>query len=184
VVTQTKASILARRPNGRGWETYRGCLKSVGRWRTLVAGSYDGYGGVAPGQAALGGRYAAVAVFVGDHYSTGTVSLELVNLRTGHHREPLHAGHTDGDLGPHHYAVTALAVSRFGTLGWVAQEYGSNTAAPDLPGPHATVVGHDASGTRVLDSGGADAITAVRFRGATLTWAHDGAAREATLGTK
>jgi hypothetical protein len=183
VVTRTNAAVVVRRPN-RHWEsTYRGCLKGVGRWRTLFAGHFDGNGGEAGTHAALGGRYAAVSFFSGDHYNTGTHSIRVVNLRTGHARPDLAVGHTDGDLGPHDYAVTGLAVSRYGTLGWVAQENASSPY-PDTAAPRSTIAGHDSTGTRLLDSGGYDSIASPAFRGATLHWTRDGEPREAPLGTK
>jgi hypothetical protein len=183
VVTKTKAAIVVRHPNRHNESTYRGCLKSVGRWRTLLAGHFDGYGGEAADKAALGGRYAAVSVFSGDHYNTGTYSIRVVNLRTGHARRNLAVGHTDGDFGPHDYAVTALAVSRYGTLGWVAQENASSPyAAPAAP--RSSITGHDSNGSRLLDSGDYDSIGAPEFRGATLHWTYDGEQREARLGRK
>jgi hypothetical protein len=183
VVARTSGAVIAARPNHSDESTYRGCLKSVGRWRTLFAGHFDGYGGEDPGQAALGGRYAAVSVFSGDHYNTGSFSIRVVNLRTGHARSPLAVGHTDGDLGPHQYAVTALAVSRYATLGWVAQE-SSDDPFVEPSSPRSTISGHDSGGTRVLDSGGHDSIAAPRFAGATLHWTHDGEPSQARLGTK
>jgi hypothetical protein len=183
VVTATKSAVIAQRPNRHGWSTYRGCLRSVGRWRTLFAGHFDGYGGAVPEKAALGGRYAAVSIFRGDHYNTGDVGIRVVNLRTGYRRAVLWVGHADGDLGGRQYYLTALAISRYATLGWVAQER-SDDATPDPPSPISSAVAHDADGTRALDSGGYDSIAAPLFRGATLQWTHDGDPRESRLGTK
>jgi hypothetical protein len=121
-------------------------------------------------------------VFSGDHYNAGTDGIRVVNLRTGHGRPMLWVGHSDGDLGGAEYAITAIAISRYATLGWVAQEYSQNDPTQDPPS--SSMVAHDASGTRVLDSGGWDSITEPRFRGATLQWWHDGTPRKATLAAK
>jgi hypothetical protein len=183
VVARTKTAVITKRPNSHGSDTYRGCLRSVGRWRTLFAGSFDVYSANEPVLGALGGRYAAVSIFRGNHDNSGYVGIRVVNLRTGHRRATLWVGHNDGDFGGRQYAMTAIAISRYATLGWVAQEY-SHDPMPDPPTPRSSMVAHDANGTRVLDSGGWDSVTEPRFRGAALNWSHDGEPRQATLGTK
>jgi hypothetical protein len=178
VVTATKSAVIARRPNGHLQSTYRGCLKSAGRWRTLVVGRYDGSGGDIPGQAALGGRYAAVAVFSGSHYGSGSTWVQIVNLRTGGRRQALVVHVNDGSV-PTEYGLLALAVSRYATLGWIAADY----AVPNPPsGYRETVNAHDAAGTRVLDTAEDVNLGALKFRGPTLHWTHGGEPREASLG--
>src|SRR4051812_11677759 len=105
VVTATKSAVIAQRPNGHHQSTYRGCLKSAGRWRTLLVGDYDGYGGTEPEIPAIGGRYAGVLAFEGEHYGSGTYWVDLVNLRTGHHRGRLAIGTADGMSGPHQLGI-------------------------------------------------------------------------------
>jgi hypothetical protein len=178
VVVKTSGAVIERRGDGN---TYRGCLKRVDRWRVLHVDQFDGYSGSKVGKAALGGRYAAVSVFTGDHYNAGDTTVEIVNLRTGHRRAALLAGHSDGDLGGAQSAVSELAVSGHGTLGWIAQQYeiGTGDAAPA-----ATVFAHDAGGTRVLDTADFEGMKRLRFSGTTLHWTHDGNPRSAAVGDR
>jgi hypothetical protein len=181
VAVETRQAVIARRPNNRSSETYRGCVKSTDRWRVLHVGEFDGYSGSGVAAAALGGRYGAVAVFRGDHYNAGTTYVELVNLRTGHRRSPLVAGHADGDIGGSHFGISELAVSSHATLGWIAQE---DHTGVDSAEPKSSVAAHDAAGTRVLDTASFEGLKKIRFRGTTLHWRHDGQPRSAAVGDR
>jgi hypothetical protein len=178
----TRTSVIVHRPNRYDGDTYRGCLKSVGRWRTLLVSEYDGYGGVMPEIPAAAGRYAGVLVFEGEHYGSGRYWIDIVNLHTGRHRGELVLGNSQGMSGPRQLAITSLVISPYATIGWIALEYWDYTATPN---PSWTLLAHDASGTRPLDSGESDkSLADLRFRRATLHWTHDGAPRASTLGTK
>src|SRR3954469_6544516 len=100
VLKETAGAVAAWRPNSRDTEfrglTYRACLKSVGRWRTLHHGVWDGHSGHNPERVALGGRYAAVSIVTDDGSGAYTSTIDVVNLRTGHHRGAFYAGRNDG----------------------------------------------------------------------------------------
>jgi hypothetical protein len=180
LVTATKSAVIERRVR-HGASTYRGCLRRVGRWRTLVNARDDDLSGDLPLKAALGGRYAAVAVFSGDFRGeTGATWVRIVNLRTGHRRSRLTIDVNDG-LGPHRFDLQELALSRYATLAWIADGY-----VVDNPptGYRETVRGHDASGTRVLDAGENVDMSSLGFRDRAVRWSHDGDPRQAQLGTK
>src|SRR2546423_5470329 len=70
VLKETRTAVAASRLNSKGSEpfrgvTYRACLKSVGRWRTLDAGTWNGDSGHNPTYVALAGRYAAAGIHPG-----------------------------------------------------------------------------------------------------------------------
>ena len=183
VLKETRAAVAAWRPNSEGAEpfsgvTYRACLKSVGRWRTLDAGTWDGHSGHNPAYVALGGRYAAVSIDTGDSKAYA-ITVEVVNLRTDHHRAPLYITRNDVD-GQHLSYLAKLRVSRYATLSWVLVEDkdpGSKPARWHL-------TGHNADGTRVLQNGAPHTFHQIRFRGTRLEWVHHGRAFSADLGRR
>src|SRR3954451_17204423 len=78
VAMNTRTAVIVKRPNQYDGDTYRGCLKGLGRWRTLLVGEYDGYGGVMPEIPAAAGRYAGVLAFEGEHYGSGRYWIDIV----------------------------------------------------------------------------------------------------------
>jgi hypothetical protein len=184
VAVHTRTAVIAHRPNADGGDTYRGCLKGVGRWRTLLVEEDSGYGGVLAEIPAVGGRYAGVLAFEGEHYGSGTYWIDLVNLHTGRHRGEFVLGTADGMSGPHQIGITSLVLSSNATIGWIAADYWSDTPEASASSSW-SVRGHDASGTRTLDSGESHwTLANLRFSGPTLQWTHDGELRESRLGAK
>jgi len=178
VLKETRAAVAASRPNSKGSEafsgvTYRACLKSVGRWRTLHRGTWDGQSGHNPVYVALAGRYAAVSVGTGD--SNGyDITVEVVNLRTGHHRSVLFVTHNDIAMSNLSY-LAKLRVSSFATLSWIVVESGPS-------GSRWHLMGHNARGTRLLQNGAPHTFHQIRFRGTRLEWLHHGEPFSADLG--
>jgi hypothetical protein len=183
ILKQTQAAVAAWRPNSEGAEpfsglTYRACLKSVGRWRTLHRGTWDGHSGHNPAYVALAGRYAAVSIDTGD--SDGyDITVEVVNLRTGHHRSPLFVTHDDLARSNLSY-LAKLRVSRYATLAWV--HITSDPTYPERSRWQLTV--HNAHGTRVLQNGAAHTFHRIRFRGSRLEWLHHRQPFSADLGRR
>jgi hypothetical protein len=182
LLVKTSHSVIERRMHNRGrlrgW-TFRGCLESVDRWRTLGVGQVtrDRHGHDLS-HGALGGRFAAFDVDTYHGRGPITRRIKVVNLRTGHRHAPFLAGRTGGDNGPR-YALHFLRVSRYATVAWLGDQFGSQT---DPPQWHITA--HDAAGTRVLESGKPHSFSKIRFRGSRLEWRHLDRRRSVDLGRR
>src|SRR3954464_4139422 len=130
LLTKTSHSVIERRIDNRGrlqgW-TFRGCLESVDRWRTLGVGQVtrDRHGHDLS-HAALGGRFAAFDVDTYHGRGPITRTIRVVTLRTGHRHAPFLAGRSESDSGPR-YAIHFLRVSRYATVAWLGDEFGSQT---------------------------------------------------------
>jgi hypothetical protein len=126
------------------------------------------------GPAAIAGEVAAYgASECGIDTGRGTLIVRRMDTGKTLHMQPAVTGRV-GVEG--HTFVDSVVVKPDGSAAWIG-------AARAIGPPHAATEVHDvsATGSRLLDSGGAIASRSLRLRGSRLSWRHGRVVRTATL---
>jgi hypothetical protein len=164
------------------YETWLLCLQADGRERAMLATLSENGGGDAPTDFVTAGHYVAFVLHSYDHYNDNSYDVEAIDVASN--RIVYDVGAVRFARYPSQAAMLSeLVLSPDGWTAWIQDDQGLSPSYTD----DASVVVHDAGGTRTLDSEASNdirsppALANLRLIGDELHWTHDGTERSAPL---